>query len=168
MPGLLKTVAVLAIAFLGLVDAGIVVKAPRTEPLGLSSGHVFVQPVPTLVPTTTTILSAVSTTSSIANTSIIANTSRETPCSLYTGMTHARNPDITAAPTLDLDLDSQGQKFVQTTYWACATLGGEAHCGWHEPILDTSAANMRVGGENIAIRAGGVAALMIGALALVL
>ncbi|KAI0813193.1 hypothetical protein GGR55DRAFT_561196 [Xylaria sp. FL0064] len=155
----IKTVAILAVALLGRTDAGVVVKAPRTESPDLMSGHVFVEPVSTSTSTVTTIVPAIST---ITGT---ASTSEETPC---TSMTHASNPEITAAPPLSLGFVGQEQKFVQTTYWGCATLGHEAHCGWHEPILDTSAANMIVGRENLAFRASNIAALVVGALMLVL
>ena len=70
----------------------------------------------------------------------------------------------TPTPTVDLGLE---QKFVQTTYWACATLGSEAHCGWHEPILDASSGTYsKISGANIALRAGGIALFAVGALML--
>ncbi|KAI1347025.1 hypothetical protein F5Y01DRAFT_259223 [Xylaria sp. FL0043] len=155
----IKTVAILAVALLGGTDAGVVVKAPRTESPDLMSGHAFVEPVPTYTPTATTVLPSIST---ITGT---ASTSEETPC---TSMTHASDPAITVAPPLSLGFVGQEQKFVQTTYWGCATLGQEAHCGWHEPILDTSAANMVVGRQSLAFRASGIAALVVGVLMLVL
>ncbi|KAI1422910.1 hypothetical protein F5Y12DRAFT_568059 [Xylaria sp. FL1777] len=153
----IKTVAVLAIALFGRADAGLVIKAPRTETPGLLSGHVFVEPVPTNTPTATTVLPAMSTTS-------ITHTPEETPCNFDTGMMHTSNPETTAAPVFDLDLDSQGQKFIQTTYWACATFDKETHCGWHQPILDTSAANTRVRGGSVALMTSFV--FIVGALVL--
>ncbi|KAI0427794.1 hypothetical protein F5Y09DRAFT_20358 [Xylaria sp. FL1042] len=156
----IKTVAVLALALLGRADAAVVVKAPRTESPGLMSDHVFVEPVPTSALTATTALPAISTITGSAP------VSEETPYHFDTGMTHANHPQITAAPLSGFV--GQEQKFVQTTYWACETFAKETHCGWHEPILDTSAANMMIKGENVAFRAGSIAALVVGALMLVL
>ncbi|TGJ80015.1 hypothetical protein E0Z10_g8743 [Xylaria hypoxylon] len=159
MMRVITSVAVLALAFLGRVDAGLVLKAPRTEIPGLLSGHVFVTPVPIPVAATTTVLPAISTATS---------TSGEIPSDVGTGTgtgtAQASNPETTAAPPLDL---GDGQKFVQTTYWACATFPSETHCGWHEPILDASSAGMKVRGGSVT-RTGGVAACVIAALVLVL
>ncbi|KAI0912358.1 hypothetical protein F4823DRAFT_210654 [Ustulina deusta] len=168
MMRVIKTVAVLAIALLGRADAGVVVvKAPRTESPGLPSGHVFVEPVPTSTPTATILLPTISTTTNIAHapgeTPFDVNTDADAP------MKDADSPETTSAPALELlDLDGQGQKFIQTTYWACATVLAETHCGWHEPILDTSAANMGVRGGSVALRAAGIVAFVAGALLIIL
>ncbi|KAI0537273.1 hypothetical protein GGR58DRAFT_472423 [Xylaria digitata] len=150
----ITSVAVLALAFLGQADAGLV-KAPRTETPALLSGHVFVEPIPTPTPATTTVLPAISTATS---------TPGEIPSDIGTVPAQASNPEITAAPPLE---PGDGQKFIQTTYWACATLGLETHCGWHEPILDVSSAGTRVSGGSGALM-GGVAACVAAALVLVL
>ncbi|CAK7212727.1 hypothetical protein SCUCBS95973_001561 [Sporothrix curviconia] len=43
---------------------------------------------------------------------------------------------ITQAP--QATRKGQADKFVQTTYYSCVTMGTYTHCGWHEPILDAS------------------------------
>ncbi|KAI0411929.1 hypothetical protein F5X98DRAFT_356203 [Xylaria grammica] len=160
MMRVITAAATLALAFLGQADAGPVVKAPRTEIPALLSGHVFVTPVPTAVATPSTVVPA-------------ASTSTGTPGEIHfdistgAGASMAQttsNPETTAAPPVPVDL-GDGQKFVQTTYWACATFPMETHCGWHEPILDASSAGARVKGGSAA-RIGAVGA--IAALVLVL
>ncbi|KAI1362587.1 hypothetical protein F5Y08DRAFT_271051 [Xylaria arbuscula] len=164
---------------------------------GLPLGGIFVEPDPsdrpnsrteiTPTPTTITTITTTSTTSvsPVSNTTRTSHTPEETPCEEegeehhhHTGsimrhnMTTARIPEqTTPTPTptvLDLNLE---QKFVQTTYWACATVGTEAHCGWHEPILDASSgARSKIGGSgggrDIALRAGGFALFAVGVLML--
>ncbi|KAI1808806.1 hypothetical protein F4811DRAFT_1310 [Daldinia bambusicola] len=82
----------------------------------------------------------------------------------------ASNPEITRSPELPLpgvNFHTFGQKFVQTTYWSCVTFPLETHCGWHEPILDAGAAGMRYEGSGkVALRAGVVAGIVAGGLAL--
>ncbi|KAI0521954.1 hypothetical protein F5B22DRAFT_643536 [Xylaria bambusicola] len=184
-------IAFLAITLLGRAEAGLIAKVPRTEtPDVLSSSHIaaptqtpsilpgyeprstsglplggiFVEPDPSDRPSTTpTLFPPTSTTSQI---------SEETPCEdhmnstmthgMNHNMTHAKIPETTPTPTLDVDAGLQ-QKFVQTTYWACATLGTEAHCGWHEPILDASSgAHSAISSSSLALRAGGIALFVVG------
>ncbi len=49
------------------------------------------------------------------------------------------------------------EKFVQTTYYSCVTMGTYSHCGWHIPILDARAAPVR-GEAMVALRAGAAVA----------
>lgn len=51
------------------------------------------------------------------------------------------DPVVTAAPGQDAALASLG--YYQTTYYACNTIGGSEHCGWHVPILEVSGAAER-------------------------
>ncbi|KAK5634355.1 hypothetical protein RRF57_010069 [Xylaria bambusicola] len=142
---------------------------------GLPLGGIFVEPDPSDRPTTTpTPFTSTSTTT----TTRVSQVSEETHCEdhmnstmahrMNHNTTYAKPPKTTPAPTptLDVDVDLQ-QKFVQTTYWACATLGTEAHCGWHEPILDASSgAYNTITSSNLALRAGGIALFVVGAVML--
>ncbi|KAI0018697.1 hypothetical protein F4780DRAFT_781076 [Xylariomycetidae sp. FL0641] len=79
----------------------------------------------------------------------------------------ASAPTITAAPDPDTAADvnvNEEEKFVQTTYWSCVAFARETHCGWHEPILDTSDGGDRGwgAGGRIAAKAGAVAGLVGG------
>ncbi|KAJ3566347.1 hypothetical protein NPX13_g7164 [Xylaria arbuscula] len=166
---------------------------PDLTSTGLPLGGIFVEPDPSDRPssrteiTTTTTITTMSTTSvsPVSHTTRTSHTPEATPCEEegeehhHTGSimrhstTTARIPEQTTptpTPTVsDLNLE---QKFVQTTYWACATLGTEAHCGWHEPILDASSGAYAKmgggdgGGRDIALRAGGFALFAVGVLML--
>ncbi|KAI8965224.1 hypothetical protein F5Y11DRAFT_22256 [Daldinia sp. FL1419] len=80
-------------------------------------------------------------------------------------------PEITASPELPppgANFHEIGLKYVQTTYYSCVTFPLETHCGWHEPILDAGASGMRCDGSGqAALRAGVVAGIVAGGLALV-
>ncbi|KHN94864.1 uncharacterized protein MAM_07283 [Metarhizium album ARSEF 1941] len=45
----------------------------------------------------------------------------------------AYTPIVTPAPDQDAALASQGYK--QLTYYACNTVAGSEHCGWHLPVV---------------------------------
>ncbi|OAA65827.1 hypothetical protein SPI_02614 [Niveomyces insectorum RCEF 264] len=47
-------------------------------------------------------------------------------------------PATTEAATSAAAAAGQAEKFRQTTYYTCVTMGSYSHCGWHEPILDVS------------------------------
>ena len=65
--------------------------------------------------------------------------SREPPSSTPTKAANVSAPatSITQAPNVTRK-GGLAEKFVQTTYYSCVTLGTYTHCGWHEPILDAS------------------------------
>lgn len=79
--------------------------------------------------------------------------------------TESSVPEPTSMPNFDGGLDADvNAGFVQTTYYSCVTRGTYSHCGWHIPILDASA--WRPGqGADVAMRAGLVAAAVVGLLA---
>ncbi|KAI0868013.1 hypothetical protein GGS24DRAFT_241129 [Hypoxylon argillaceum] len=144
------------LVLLSLAEAGLIAKAPRTEIPAPATGMFMITSssatatpaIPPTVPTSATQASA-------------------TPEGLIPGtpIANSGNPEPTPAPFVGLESGIVGPqsvtddiKFVQTTYWACETNAIATHCGWHMPILDTSAATLSVGRESTAIRAGLVAA----------
>ncbi|KAI1162866.1 hypothetical protein F5B18DRAFT_622465 [Nemania serpens] len=159
----MQVIAALSL-LLSLAEAGLVIKAPRTENPGAppSSGLVMF-PLP---PTTASPLSTTTTTTTTSTTTATAyvGTESEDPIrGTATTIASAGNSEITAAPTLDLenlDTPGEGEKFVQTTFWACETFPLETHCGWHEPILDASNSGAgRTGEQSFGARAGVAVAL---------
>ncbi|KAI1129041.1 hypothetical protein F5Y10DRAFT_239077 [Nemania abortiva] len=142
------------LVFLSLAEAGLIVKAPRTEsPDSATSGFFIITSSPAAA--TVAVSPTLPTTASIAQASTMPGDS------IYgTATGNAGNPEPTAAPTFNLadpGAEPQGVtngiKFVQTTYWACETFPKETHCGWHMPILDTSAASLGFAGAGAALRA---------------
>ncbi|KAI1110296.1 hypothetical protein F5Y14DRAFT_365458 [Nemania sp. NC0429] len=130
---------------LSLAEAGLVMKAPRTESQGLppASGLVMF----TLSPTTSTVAES-PTSSTMTTTTTTTTTTSFTATATATATVSVANAETTAAPTLDLENASgakDGKKFIQTTFWACETFPLETHCGWHEPILDASNAGVGMG-----------------------
>jgi hypothetical protein len=139
-------IALLILPYLGLAEAGLVKKAPRTGLPVLPSdapGRVWHQltitpstHTPTTSPTTTPTPTASITTptgTAVLKTETLAN-----------GTSNART--TTTAVLGDVEIDSlveDQQKFIQTTYWSCVAFARETHCGWHEPILDASSSAAR-------------------------
>ncbi|KAF4582271.1 hypothetical protein GQ602_006895 [Ophiocordyceps camponoti-floridani] len=62
-------------------------------------------------------------------------------------------PVVTPAPDQEAILASQGYR--QETFYACRTVGGSQHCGWHVPIVRASAT-----AQGFGLR--GVVALVVG------
>ncbi|RFU26240.1 hypothetical protein B7463_g10098, partial [Scytalidium lignicola] len=55
--------------------------------------------------------------------------------SAFSALSSSSEPTITTPPSLE-EVDTRLQeKYHQTTYFSCVTLGGQTHCGTHEPIL---------------------------------
>ncbi|KAI8630041.1 hypothetical protein F5Y19DRAFT_69534 [Xylariaceae sp. FL1651] len=151
-------VIVALLALLSFTEAGIV-RTPRTVTPNLPPSATTCHSITSSLPSFTM---AVATTVSTSH----ATATEQAPTS---DTSDAEGADITAAPNVNLGgifhEGEAGQKMVQTTYWSCATFPLETHCGWHEPILDTSAANMKNGRDGgIAVRAAIVAGAVVGGL----
>ncbi|KAI1183045.1 hypothetical protein F5B17DRAFT_417699 [Nemania serpens] len=161
---------------LSLVEAGLIIKAPRTEKQGSppSSGLVMftLPPITNTMAASSLTLSTTTTTTTTTTATTTTMTTIPTPTAYAEGTAtaigNADIPETTAAPTLDLEnLDDAGNgiKFVQTTFWACETFPLETHCGWHEPILDASNSGAsRTGQQSVAARAGVAVACVVAAL----
>ncbi|KAI3326382.1 hypothetical protein HD806DRAFT_487090 [Xylariaceae sp. AK1471] len=153
----MQVITVLLI-ILGLTEAGLV-KTPRTEsPSLLSSTTVLHKITPSTALPTMAVSITVDTT--------LARTTVKAPVN---DTLNAGSTETTKAPDSDLEgsfhILEGGRKFIQTTYWSCVALPSETHCGWHEPILETSAARTSYGREErIAIRAGFVVACVVAGL----
>ncbi|KAF7547869.1 hypothetical protein G7Z17_g7446 [Cylindrodendrum hubeiense] len=118
-------------------------------------------------------LPATTTPTSTVTTTELAPLPTETnPENLSTGHLQPRqsNPEddpppyvaiVTAAPTQDAALASLG--YVQTTYYACQTRDGTAHCGWHIPVMKAASAGVarRGGVWGIAVVAGAACWVML-------
>ncbi|TRX93489.1 hypothetical protein FHL15_005764 [Xylaria flabelliformis] len=161
--------AITALLFLALAyisEAGLL-RAPRTESPNAQTFSEFQiitssTPSPTDLPQTFI----------IPEPSFPTATAQTTPGPLSYGFVgviesaSTSDPEPTAAPALNTDdvIVQGGSKFVQTTFWACETFAKETHCGWHEPILDVSSAAVASHPRSVLVRAGVVAACVVGVL----
>ncbi|KAI1737984.1 hypothetical protein F4680DRAFT_195777 [Xylaria scruposa] len=160
--------ALLFLALAHLSEAGLL-RAPRTESPNAQTFSEFqvitssAAPTPTDLPQTFIIPALPSSPTGTAQT---------TPGALsygFVGVVQSAStgdPAPTAAPALNTDdvIGQGGSKFVQTTFWACETFPKETHCGWHEPILDVSNAAEAPHPRGALVRAGVVAACVVGVL----
>jgi hypothetical protein len=177
----MQAIITVMLVLLSFAEAGLIAKAPRTEDPALQTPSQFYiitstttpSPTGTVVvippPTTTTTTTPTPTTTGSSNTMATPGAALPAP---------GREPDVandpanhepvtTAAPGNELDgVDGRQMKFVQTTYFACVTHALSTHCGWHEPILDTSAAAGTSRGEGLALRASLIAAFAFAVLAI--
>ncbi|GAP84694.1 hypothetical protein SAMD00023353_1102360 [Rosellinia necatrix] len=138
-----------ALALLNLAEAGLIAKAPRTAIPGsmtaatqlhmATSSTTSPPPLITTRPTTTTPeeLPFVIATAAATHEPVVTADSHTPPLTTTTTTTTMLAPGFVGG---ELGGVGGGVKFVQTTYWTCVARPRETHCGWHEPILDTSAA----------------------------
>ncbi|KAI0101713.1 hypothetical protein GGR51DRAFT_529062 [Nemania sp. FL0031] len=149
------------LVLLSFAEAGLIAKAPRTESPDPAASDMFIitsSPAASTVTASPPLPLTTSTQASITPGGAIYGTA----------VGNSGNPEPTPAPNYDLGSPgaeplrvTDGIKFVQTTYWACESLPFETHCGWHMPILDTSAASLNIAGQGTALRAG-IAAACVG------
>lgn len=194
----MQAIITVIVVLLSFAEAGLIAKAPRTEDPAFQTPSQFYIITSTTTNTTTpsptgTVVvipppsrTTATTTTTTTGTSQTMTTSGAVSPSDVTGGGLAiaddnnptnHEPMTTAAPGDNEPepegvVDGQQMKFVQTTYFACVTRALSTHCGWHEPILDTSAAAAAAaagtsrGGESLALRASLLAAFAVAALAI--
>ncbi|KAI0479984.1 hypothetical protein F4859DRAFT_477994 [Xylaria cf. heliscus] len=156
--------ALLFLALLCLAEAGLL-RAPRTatpDTQILSEFQIVTSSAPSATPPPATFI--ISAPTSATGT---VQTQTALPYGFVGVEQSSSDPAPTEAPALNansgpLEIVDGGNKFVQTTFWACETFPKETHCGWHEPLLEVSsgAAAPRPGG--VLVRAGVVATFVAG------
>ncbi|KAI1631305.1 hypothetical protein F4809DRAFT_646548 [Biscogniauxia mediterranea] len=131
------------------VQAGLLLKTPRTASPSSASPRSTTTPTPTSALTTLTLSTTLPPSNNNSNNIIkaIIAPPTTTPTPTPTAAADDNNSKATTTPAPKQDDDDAGdlggifheiygQKYTQTTYYSCVTFALETQCGWHEPILE--------------------------------